>query len=377
MNRHALLATIGAVALVGGTALATAAAREDRPVPLVAAGASTSVDRTSTTSAAPPTTTTTAAPTPEPTTTTKPAVGPASAGPLRLRCSGDGSKSTGGDSGSWVYCEVKDVGDGAAFLTLSRDGETIARTDDPRSTGFKDRAVRPGATYSYQAHSFTAGGRPLQRSEAIRVTVAAERHDDVPLVLRCAGDGAKTGATTDTPVIHCQWKGVPPDATHVVLTRDGEPIARTDDRSVTSHADRDVRPGQTYAYEVHAHATDGSVIESSGAVRATAGGEQTYDGGLVMRCAGDGDGAKEGAKPDTATIHCEWKGVPERTAELVLFRDGQWFASTDDPTVTSYDDEVTPGTTYAYQLHAYAADGTLLDSSDVVRATSGRPAEGA
>lgn len=375
MNRYALLATIGAAALVGGTALAAAAVREDRPVPLVAAGASTSVDRPSTTADA-PTTTTTAAPAPEPTTTTKPAVRPTSAGPLQLRCSGDGSKS--GDGGSWVYCEVKDVGDGAAFLTLSRDGETIARTDDQRSTGFKDRAVRPGATYSYQAHSFTADGRPLQRSEAIRVTVAAERQYDEPLALRCAGDGAKTGATTDAPVIHCQWKGVPAEATHVVLTRDGEPIARTDDRSVTSHADREVRPGQTYAYEVHALAADGSVIESSEAVRATAGGEQTYDGGLVMRCAGDGDGDKAGAKPYTATIHCEWKGVPERAAELVLFRDGQWFASTDDPTITHYDDdEVTPGTTYAYQLHAYAADGTLLDSSDVVRATSGRTAEGA
>lgn len=295
MNRTAILAAIGAVAIAGGTAVA-ATRPADRPVPLIAAGASaqddettttTEVDEPTTTSStttepeattttstteAPTTTTSTEAPPPPPTTTTI-----ASVDRLNIRCWGDGDK-TGtkpgdGSTGAWVYCEFNGVHPRASAISLTRDGETIARTDDTNVTSYKDHEVRPGATYSYQVHSHTADGSVLQSSEAVRATAGGTAYDG-PLALRCAGSGdGKSGEKPGTGTyVQCEWKGVPERAAYVKLVRDGTPINRSDDAGSGSYLDREVWPDERYTYQVHAYAADDTLLASSDAVTVTPGG---------------------------------------------------------------------------------------------------------
>jgi hypothetical protein len=226
----------------------------------------TLVPETTTSTTMAPTTTTTAPP--RTTTTAAPA-----ARPLGLRCAPHDDAKTGDDTHrGGITCVVEGTHERAAKLTLSRDGVKIARTDDMSVTRYTDKDVRPGVTYSYQAHTYAADGTLLQASDAIRATapegVEPDRYDG-PMVMRCAGSGAKT--EDHSAGIGCEWKGVPDGATTLELSRDGEVIVRKDDPTKTGWWDADVRPGQTYTYVLRAYAADGSVLAETEPVVATAG----------------------------------------------------------------------------------------------------------
>lgn len=80
--------------------------------------------------------------------------------------------------------------------------------------------------------------------------------------------------------------------------------------------------------------------------------------------------------PEEQRITCEWSGVPANADRLVLSRamrdsDFSQLATTDDETVTSYDDgTVMPGTPYHYRLVAQDANGGAVGDSGVVDATT-------
>jgi hypothetical protein len=298
VNRTAIIASLAAVAVAGGVTFAAARPSDE---PSLLRTTSETYDTTTSTSEPESTTITTGTiPAPDgtviswrttttseapPVTTIPPETTTSTATPeervLQLRCSGSGDPDkTGTKPGdrtsdeAWVYCEFHDVDERATQITLSRDEEVIARTGDTSVTSYKDREVRPGTTYSYQVHTYAADGALLQVSEAVRATTAGEAPHDGPLVLRCAGSGTKVSQKpgTTTPIVYCEWKGVPEHAAYVKLVRDGTPINRSDEPYGGSYEDHEVWPDDTYTYQVQAYAADDTVVASSESVTASPGG---------------------------------------------------------------------------------------------------------
>lgn len=143
----------------------------------------------------------------------------------------------------------------------------VGRTRGENGTGFQDRAVAGGTTYSYRVRAIGAAG-PSPYSDIARATT--------PLIVPPAAPTALTATATDTSVTLAWTDNATDEGQFVIEKCTGSSCTAFSQidatyANVTTYTDWWVQPGETYSYRVRAW-NSGGYSAYSNVATATVGG---------------------------------------------------------------------------------------------------------
>jgi chitodextrinase len=242
---------------------------------------------------------------------------------------------------------------GVSGYKIYRNGSQIASTT---SLNYSDTGLSPSTTYSYTVEAYDAAGNTAM-SSAVSASTQAAPDTEAPTI----PNGVSASAVSPNR-IDVTWNAST-DNTGVVgykIYRDGSQVATS---TSTSYSDTGLSAATTYTYSVSAYDAAGNESSKSSQVSATTDG--------IPDTQAPSQPTNLNASVISATrIDLSWDASSDNVgvSGYKVYRDGTLIGTT---TSTSYSSKnLTPSTTYTYQVKAFDAASNESIFSDSVSATT-------
>lgn len=269
------------------------------------------------------------------------------------------SQTTSSISLKWNASQ--DSGYAASNLTyvISRNGTQIATTT-AGTTAYTDAGLSPNTTYSYTISASDPAGETSTSSAAFT---------QATLTLNCQAPAAPasfSGTATAATSVNLSWNAVSPPSnsctiSHYVLERNGIAIAQPTN---ITYSDSAVSAASTYTYSVLAVTVDNTAGSASTVEVTTPAAQQTDPGPTAP------SSLTATALADTQ-INLVWTASTDSVAGIKqynILRNGTQVgivAPTTGSVLSFGDSELSPRTTYSYQVIAVSGGGKTTASANV------------